>query len=301
VHSGSSAEASRVLGRWTRTLLRTARDLDRENLPIIAGGLAFFALLSGTPLLVALVSVYRMVADPVEVTSLVKRLAEKLPEDIHGFVIDHIDEILGHSFRQAGFGAALSVLGALWIGSKGTFYLFRALNVAYGVTETRGLIRLKATVFVFTLLLLVATALTIATVSLLPRVLRQLAARFDVGPSLEMAIRIARWPVLAVLLMAMFGLLYRFGPAHKTPPRRGWLAAGTITAALGSIVCSWLFTWYVSTFGAFKFGEIYGSLATFVLLMLWLYLSASLLLLGAVINANAAQRPSPSPSPSPVT
>jgi membrane protein len=265
-------------------LVRSLRDLDRENVPLIAGGLAFFALLSGTPLLVALVSIYRVVADPVAVADLVRRLAEGLPDEVRVLVADHIDEILGHSSRRAELGAALSVLGALWMGSKGTFYLFRALNVAYGVTETRGLIRLKATVFVFTLLLLLATVIIVAIISLVPQLLRLLTA----GPAAQLVLRLARWPAFALALLAVLGLLYRFGPDHKAPVRRPWLATGTVTAVLGALGCSWLFSWYVTSFGAFKFGEIYGSLATFVILMLWLFVSALLLLTGAVINANEA-------------
>jgi membrane protein len=264
---------------WLQFVARIVREFDRENIPILAGGVAFFALLSGTPLLIAVVSIYGLISDPATVEAQVNHLAKLLPDDVRALLAEQLDAIVELSPGRLGLGAALSIASALWVGSKGAFYLFRSLNLAYGERETRGLVKVKVTAFVFTLLFIFVSVIAIGVVAVLPAAFGLLGF----GEHAEMLIEFGRWPALAAAVMISLGILYRFGPDRKAPTWH-WLAIGSVTATLGWLALSYLFSLYVAHFD--KFNQIYGSLAAVVVLMVWFYLSATLLLLGAMINAH---------------
>lgn len=268
---------------WLQFIVQLLREIDRQNIPIVAGGVAFFALLSGTPLLLAVVSIFGLVSDPAKAEEQVNHMAKLLPHDARALLAEQLDEIVSLSHGQLGLGAVISIVGALYVGSKGTFYLFRSLNLAYGERETRGLVRVKVTAIVFTVFFIFAAVIAIGAVAALPAVLSVVG----VDQHAEKLIALGRWPALAVAVVIGLELVYRFGPDRKAPSWH-WLTVGSVTATSGWLALSYLFSLYVAHFGSFN--ETYGSLGTVVVLMVWLYLSASLLLLGALINAHLEQR-----------
>lgn len=257
------------------------RAVDEQSLAMAAGGLAFFALLSGAPLLLALVSIYGLLADPSAVEAEVLHLAEILPDDARVLVAHQLDKVVALSREQLGIGAIASIAGGIWGGSKGTFFLFRALNLAYGETESRRTLRLKLVALAFTLLLIFTASIVLGLVAWVPALL----GHVGLDAHAQSLIRLGRWPVVTGLAVALLALLYRFGPDRESPRFR-WISTGSAIAVLGWLVCSSLFSLYVSHFG--EFNAVYGSLAAFVILMIWLHLSAFLILLGAVIDAKKA-------------
>jgi membrane protein len=58
---------------------------------------------------------------------------------------------------------------------------------------------------------------------------------------------------------------------------------GSVAAALGWLVSSVFFSWYVASFGAYN--ATYGSLGAAVGMMMWMWISAIVILLGAQLNA----------------
>jgi membrane protein len=58
---------------------------------------------------------------------------------------------------------------------------------------------------------------------------------------------------------------------------------GSVAAALGWLVSSVLFSWYITSFGAYN--ATYGSLGAAVGMMMWMGISAIVILLGAQLNA----------------
>ena len=52
---------------WKDVILRTKQQMKLDDVPLLAAGVAFFALLALVPALVALVSVYGLVADPADI------------------------------------------------------------------------------------------------------------------------------------------------------------------------------------------------------------------------------------------
>jgi membrane protein len=87
---------------------------------------------------------------------------------------------------------------------------------------------------------------------------------------------------MLALVVAAFAALYRFGPSRISPQWR-WISWGSALAALGWLLVSVLFSWYVGNFG--NYNATYGSLGAVIALMTWLWLSTTVVLLGAELNS----------------
>jgi membrane protein len=270
---------------WKTAVVDIARAVDRGNVPVIAGGLAFFALLSATPLLIAVVSVYGLAFDPAVVEVQVNALAEILPADIRVIVADQLRSVVALSRDSLSVGALLSIGGALWLASKGTFYLLRSLNTVFGVVETRSIIRVKIISVLLTTLLVTSAVVAFGLIAVLPYGLELVFGHAGYARS---AIELGRWPALAITMSLALTLLYRFGPDRRAPVRWRWWTPGSTAATLGWLAGSYGFSVYVSHFATFN--VTYGSLGALVVLMSWLYLSAFLVLLGALVDVGVSER-----------
>jgi membrane protein len=123
-----------------------------------------------------------------------------------------------------------------------------------------------------------AFLLAIAAIVVLPLILSPIG----LGSMTETLTRIARWPVLLVVLLIGFAVLYRYGPDRRAA-RWQWVSVGSLFAAVTWIAASFLFSWYLASFA--NYNATYGSLGAVVGLMIWLWISTILMLLGAELNA----------------
>ncbi len=99
---------------------------------------------------------------------------------------------------------------------------------------------------------------------------------------LSVAIAALRWPMLLILAAVALAAIYRYGPSRKEARWR-WLSVGSAAAAIGWMLSSVLFSWYIANFGAYN--ATYGSLGAAVGMMMWMWISAIVILLGAELNA----------------
>jgi membrane protein len=96
------------------------------------------------------------------------------------------------------------------------------------------------------------------------------------------AVSLVRWPLLAVAVMVVLAVLYRYGPS-RDKPQWTWVSWGAVVATVLWLITSILFSVYVANFGSYN--ETYGSLGVVVVFLMWLYLSAYIVLIGAELNA----------------
>jgi membrane protein len=93
---------------------------------------------------------------------------------------------------------------------------------------------------------------------------------------------LAKWPVLLVVVMAMFAVLYYLSPNVKLPGMR-WITPGSVVALVLWIVASALFAFYVANFGSYD--KTYGTLGGVVTFLVWLWIGNIAVLLGVELNA----------------
>lgn len=263
---------------WKDVLWRVKDEMARDNITVVAGGVAFFSLLALFPAIAAAVALYGLVASPQDVTAQMESLSAMLPPQAAGIVRQQMQS-LGQSSAQAlGWGAVFSIAFALWSASKGTRSLIAALNIAYNEQDERGVVKSTLLTLALTLGGILLVLFTLALVAAVPAVL----GIVDLGPLWDVAVRLSRWPILFAVVMTALAVVYRLGPDRK-PPRWQWASPGAVIATLLWLLGSIAFSVYVTRFGSYN--ETYGAIAGVVVLMMWLYLTATVVLLGAEINA----------------
>ena len=271
-----SAKAASPIG-WKQVAVRTWAQSGKDNLGLIAAGVAFYTFLALVPLLGATVLTYGLVATPETVLRNVQSLATVMPAEAAKLVGEQLTGVIETSGGKKGLGLLLALGVALFGARNAAGSIITALNIAYEEEETRGFIQVN-------LLALMMTACGIVMAIVAMAVVAALGSVDQLLPGLPTAVVIAgkilSYGVLLAGGAAAAATLYRFAPDHDAGWR--WITPGTVLAAVGWILLTLGFGIYAANFG--NYGKTYGSLATVVVLLTWVYLSAYLLLVGAELN-----------------
>jgi membrane protein len=261
------ARASRVPAR-----------LKEHNLTLVAAGVAFYGFLALIPALIAVVSIYGLVADPSDVTRQVRDIGSALPEEVQDFLVFQLTSIVEANSTGVSITAVVAIVLALWSASGGMAALITGLHIAREQEEPTGFVVKRGKALLLTLGAIVFLSVVVFLIAALPPVIEDTG----LGDAGRLAFDILRWPVLALLMLVGIGLLYRF--AVRGGPR-GWLGivtAGAVVAMVAWLVVSGLFAVYTANFSSY--GRTYGALASIVVLLLWLWLSALAVLVGAEVD-----------------
>ena len=278
-HGREAARLYRIpLAGWWEVAERVWTASSRDNLSVVSAGCAFYALFAVFPALSALIALYGLTADPATVEQQFGVLSSVLPPQAYQMVIAQIGRIAETSNQSLGWGLAVSLFIALWSVSNLTQAMFAALNIAYEEPERRSLLRFYLSAFTFAILGILSGALMLLAIVYVPI----LFAYAGYSDTFELMVRVARWPLLALIVLILLALLYRYGPCRRSAKWR-WLTVGSVLATVLWLAASAGFSFYVSHFA--NYDRIYGSLGAVVVLLFWLYLSFYIVLLGAEINA----------------
>jgi membrane protein len=263
---------------WYDVVWRTYCEMQSDRLLSISGGVSFFVLLAIFPAITALVSAYGLLFSPSTITDNLSILNEFVPDNVLGIVREQANRIASNHSSALSLGILVGILVSLWSAMSGVKAMIDALNVIYEQKESRSFIKLNLVALVFTLAGFAALLVAIACIVVLPLILSPIGF----GNFAETLTRIARWPILLVLLLIGLAVLYRYGPDRRAA-RWQWVTVGSTVAALTWIVASFLFSWYLTSFA--NYNATYGSLGAAVGIMVWLWISTTVMLLGAELNA----------------
>jgi len=186
---------------------------------------------------------------------------------------------------SGGASAAAFVIGffgAVWAASGAMGTIMKAVNRAYQLQETRPVWRSR----IVAIILVVATGLTTAGVFLLIVVGGSLgdaiATKAGLGGAFQWTWAILRWPIAFCAILLFFALVYYLGPNMRQRSWK-WITPGSVLGSLLWLALSGLFALYVTFAG--NYTKTYGTLASGIILLLWLNYSAFALLYGAELNS----------------
>ncbi len=180
---------------------------------------------------------------------------------------------------------SLSFLLALYFSSNGMLALMEGFEKSHlkSFKKRRGW---EKRLLAIGLTLLLALLLLVSVVMIvLGKMLLNLAAEyFHLNIETKIYINFFRWLVIVALFYFGIAVIYRYGVALKR--KLPWLTPGTTLATILSIISSLLFSFYVNAFNTYN--QIYGSIGTIIVLMLWIQINCMVLMLGFELNASIA-------------
>jgi membrane protein len=263
---------------WWDIAWRVAKRLGSDNVSLVAGGLAMYAMLSVFPALAALVFIYGLFATPSEVLEQMRAFSGVLPPGTWSIFETELQSIVQHGQRTLTLAAVGGGLVSLWSARSGMSALMTATNIAYGEREKRSFIAQLAQSLAFTILAVGGFLSLLALAVAVPLALKALGTSAWV----QIAADVLRFALLWVMTLLALAFIYRYGPARERARWR-WVTWGSAIAATLWLAASALFSVYVSSFGSY--GRTYGALGVVIVLLMWFYLSSFIVVLGAEINA----------------
>ena len=254
---------------------RLSRALRRAQIPIYAGNAAFFLILSFLPLCgLLLAALQYTVFRPEDLLTLLSRI---VPDEILPLFSDFLTQ--AYSKNSAAI-ISLSVITLAWSASKGLYSILCGLNAVLALEETRSYLHRRLLCVAHMALFVVGLLLTLLLHVFGQKLLAFLSAR-QLPLARALAFLLSHLQLYSVVLLtALFCLLYLALPNRRQ--RLSRVLPGALTAAVAWLLFSSLFSFYVNHFA--RGLQLYGSLTTMVLTMLWVYFCVSILFYGALLN-----------------
>jgi len=103
-----------------------------------------------------------------------------------------------------------------------------------------------------------------------------------VGKLFAFLLNLSRWLIIISLFYSSISLIYKFGAATKK--RFRFFTPGSALATLLCLGSSIIFSYYVDQFNTYN--ELYGSIGTIIVLMLWIQLNTLSILIGFELNVS---------------
>lgn len=266
---------SKKKGVWA-TILGFIDRTYEDHVGAYAAQSAYFIILSFIPFILLIMALVRAIA-PLTEEMVRDAILGICPENIQGFIVSIINEV----YAKSSAVIPVTAVTALWSAGKGLQAVINGLNTIYHVKETRNWLvtRIRSILYTLTLMLaLLSSLLLLVFGNSLYRVLVQYV------PFLAKILgRFMNARALLVFGVLVFAFLFLF---KMLPNRRATFRSqlpGAVLTTVAWLVFSYGFSLYFSFFPSFS--NMYGSLTTIVLIMLWLYICMNIVLYGAEVNA----------------
>jgi membrane protein len=263
---------------WWDILVRVKDQISKDNVSIVAAGVAFYGTLALFPALAAIVSIYGLLTSQQEVQEQITSLSVFLPKEAESIIHEQLTSISTSAETALSLGAIFGLLLAIWSASKGMTALITSLNIAYNEEETRGFFKTTALALGLTFVGIIFLISTLFLITMLPTVLGLLGF----GEVAQTSLSLARWPLLAGIAMLGLALLYRYAPCRNKPQWQ-WVSWGAGIATTLWIIGSSVFALYANDYG--NYNQTYGSLGAGVILLMWFWLTAFIVMIGAELNS----------------
>lgn len=269
-------------GRWRRIAATTFGAFFDPDTSLRCAGTAFFGFMSMFPAVGIVAATYGLLADVGTLQATIEALEYILPAAVLALLQEQLQLLIFQPPAALGVGLVLSVLLALWSGSRGVNALVYAMSRVRQEPERRGFVKSVLMSIGLTIGGAVFVTIALLTIAGLPALVP-----FPSGS--DWVVLAVRWPVLLVLSVAVLSALFRWGP-DRHPRRLRYVWPGAVLASVLWMLAGVVFSIYVENFSNYQ--ATFGSIAAAVVLLLWIYNSAQILVLGAAFNAalEAAKR-----------
>ena len=264
---------------WNSAGVRFVREMVRiyfaKRVSRSAAELAYFLVLTFFPILICINAFVGLLH--LDIQAVMEAAAPFFPKETLGILGDYVGYITTNQ------STALLIAGAgmtLFSASAAFRALMNIMEELYGRKGYRGFWRILASL-AFSVLFLLTIYLSFVVLLTGDWLFKLVENFFHLETdTLPWDWRWFRFLLLFLLVLLFVLLVYRVAaPRGKPKPP---ILIGAFLAAAALVAASALFSWFIGL--SSKYSLVYGSLASVIILLVWLYLCGNILILGNVFN-----------------
>lgn len=246
-----------------------------------ASGIAFSFFMALFPFMLFILNLIPFIPIDNFQVDFLKFVEQSVPPNTFEAISDIIADILNNSY-----GGLLSTGGLLsvFLMSNGVSAILGSFESSYHIDITRNFFRQYLISLVLSVLLSLLLLLTVAVIIFF-EVWIQMIKLPDVVTNFVSILQISRIFLVVAMILIAVSLLFKFGTKQKTS--QSFINIGSVFTTVLIIFTSYFFGIYVLEFA--KYNELYGSIGTLLVLMIYIWLNCLILLLGFELSATISK------------
>lgn len=243
-----------------------------------AGGIAYSFFMAIFPFLLFVLTLIPFLPIDGAQESLLSIISDVLPPK----TFDAVDSVIIDIIKNQ-YGGLLSfgVIASIFLMTNGVNAIFGGFEYSYHVKEIRNVFRSYFIAMLITLVIVVFLLTTVVSIIFFELILKELVSLAWLQDNL-IWIQLVRGFIFLSMIFITISMLYHYGVKEGKHSR--FFSPGAVFTTVLSILTFYLFSYYVTEFA--KYNELYGSIGTLLILMLFIWLNAIILLLGFELNAS---------------
>ena len=265
-------------GRLAGDMIRRyyVHDVARDS-----AALTYYLLFAIFPLLIFVSTLLGVLE--LDIASITAVLAPILPSDVVDIIRTYLEYVAANQSRQLLW---FSLVFSIWFPMRSTGCLMHSLRKAFGRSAPENILLGQLRTLLFTIWMIFVIGLTLALVVVGRRALYFLSGFLPLSETFISVWGYLRFIILGLVMAISLGILYQLALGQRRPLRE-------VLPGVGSSLAAWLllsmaFSYYVENMA--RYAQLYGSIATIVVVLLWLNMSGQVLILGAELSASLIHR-----------
>ena len=242
-----------------------------------AGGIAYSFFMAIFPFLLFVLTLIPFLPFDGAQEGLLSIISDVLPPK----TFDAVDSVLVDIIKNQ-YGGLLSFgfIGSIFLMTNGVNAIFGGFEFSYHVKEIRNVFRAYFIAMFVSVIIVIFLLITVAIIIFFELILKNSVTLGWLDDNL-IWIQIVRGFIFLTMIFVTVSMLYHYGVKEGKHSR--FFSPGSVFTTVLLLLTFNLFGYYVNEFA--KYNELYGSIGTLLILMLFIWLNAIILLLGFELNA----------------
>lgn len=244
-----------------------------------AAEMSYMLTLSIFPLLISFMAMFSFLGNTSFVTRGLDQLSSFAPAEVIIVIKAVLKEVV--MLKGKSIVAIIGFLTTLYLASNSISVIMKCLNKSDKINDTRSFFYKKFLSVIMVFVYAIFLFLGVNSIVFGRTILNLISTYIRFIPiETSQLILFLRWPATLVLIFIIAAISYYILPAAKRKFTR--VFPGALFFTIFWMAGSLLFSVYINNFGSYN--KVYGSLAAFAVLMIWLYFTSIIILIGGEIN-----------------
>ncbi|RDI05492.1 YihY/virulence factor BrkB family protein [Flavobacterium sp. AG291] len=242
-----------------------------------AGAIAFSFFMSLFPFALFLLNLIPYIPLEGFEADFMEFVADNVPPNTYGAIEGILKDILSNS--QSGL-LSFGILFAILLMSNGMNAILSGFQSSLHITIKRTYFRQYAVAIGLSLFFAILLIVTVASIVTIEVVIHSLISRGFLSDDVYL-LKFGRYAILILMVLTITSLLFKY--AAKETRTAAFFSYGSVLSTVLFGLTSYGFGIYVLRFA--KYNQLYGSIGTLLVLMLYIWINCFILLLGFELNA----------------